>query len=134
MAWLAEHGSEGVDLETLLGPPSPVPRALSDASGLPYKGTKSTSTTYLQRRYTHPSIIIPLGWIPDAVILEGMFLIQMSPISTMSCMQDYVKLLLSQLARPHLVAGVTEVHVVFDAPGAQQETPKEIQQCRRDKT
>jgi len=45
MAWLAEHGSEGVDLETLLGPPSPLPRALIGANGLPYKGTKSTSTT-----------------------------------------------------------------------------------------
>ncbi len=58
MVWLAENGSEGVDLETLLGPPSPVPRALIDGNGLPYKGTKSTTTTYLQRRYTHPSIII----------------------------------------------------------------------------
>ena len=104
MAWLAEHGSEGVDLETLLGPPSPVPRALIDANGLPYKGTKSTSTAYLQRRYTHPSIIIqelPSGWIPDDVILEGMFLIQTSPMSTMNCMQDYVKLLLSRFVRPH---------------------------------
>ena len=136
MAWLAEHGSEGVDLETLLGPPSPVPRALIDANGLPYKGTKSTSTAYLQRRYTHPSIIIqelPSGWIPDVVILEGMFPIQTSPMSTMNCMQDYLKLLVSRFVRPHLAAGVQQVHVVFDVPGAHQETPKEIEQHRRDK-
>ena len=137
MAWLAERGSEGVDLETLLGPPSPLPRALIDANGLPYKGTKSTSTTYLQRRYKHPPIIIqelPAGWIPDTVILEGMFLIQTSPILTMSCMQDYVKLLLSRFVRPHFIAGVKSVHVVFDVPGAQHETPKAIEQYRRDRT
>ncbi len=52
----------------------------------------------------------------------------------MSCMQDYVKLLLSRFVRPHLVAGAKEVHIVFDVPGAQQETPKEIEQYRRDKT
>ena len=40
MAWLAERGSEGVDLETLLGPPSPLPRALIDANGLTIQGNK----------------------------------------------------------------------------------------------
>ena len=67
------------------------------------------------------------------MILEGMFLIQTSPMSTMNCMQYYVKLLLSRFVRPHLAAGVQQVHVVFDVPGAQQETPKEIEQHRRDK-
>ncbi len=63
---------------------------------------------------------LPSGWIPDVVILEGMFLIQVSPLSNMSCMQDYVKLLLFRFVRPHLVAGAKEVHIVFDVPGAQK--------------
>ena len=136
VVWLAEHGGEGAELETLLGPPSPTPRALMDSTGLPYKGTKSSTTAYLERRYTNPAIIsntFPTGWIPHSVILEGMFLIQMSPLPTMSCMEEYVKLLLSRYVRPHFRAGVIEVHVVFDVTGLQPESPKEIEQLRRDK-
>ena len=51
----------------------------------------------------------------------------------MSCMQDYVKLLLARFVRPHFAAGVKEVHVVFDCPGSLTETPKELEQRRRDK-
>lgn len=107
------------------------------ADGLPYKGTKSSTTTFLQRRYTDPAAVIqqlPIGWVPDTVILEGMFMIQISPLPTMSCMQDYVKLLISKFLQPHLRCGVKEIHVVFDAPGSQNESPKEIEQYRRDKT
>ena len=137
VVWLAEHGGEGADLNTLLGPPSPTPRALMDNDGLPYKGTKSSTTAYLERRYTNPPVIInslPTGWIPHSVILEGMFLIQMSPLPSMNCMEEYVKLLLSRYVRPHFYAGVIEVHVVFDVAGLQRETPKEIEQMRRDGT
>jgi len=51
----------------------------------------------------------------------------------MSCMQDYVKLLLARFVRPQFAAGVKEVHVVFDCPGSLAETPKELEQRRRDK-
>ena len=107
-----------------------------DSDGLPYKGTKSYTTTFLERRYTTPPVIVntlPTGWIPHSVILEGMILIQMSPLPSMNCMEDYVKLLLSRYVKPHFYAGVIEVHVVFDAPGLQAESPKEIEQLRRDR-
>ena len=121
----------------LLGPPSPTPRALMDSNGLSYKGTKSSTTTYLEWRYTNSPVIIntlPPGWIPNSVILEGMFLIQMSPFTTMSCMEEYVKLLLSRYVSPHFNASVIEVHVVFDVPGMQPESPKKIEQLRRDRS
>ena len=136
VVWLAEHGGEGADLETLLGPPSPIPRALMDNEGLPHKGTKSSTTTYIERWYNNPPVIInslPTGWIPHTVILEGMFLIQMSPLPAMHCMEEYVKVLLSRYVRPHFTAGVIEVHVVFDVTGLQPESPKEIEQVRRDR-
>ena len=135
VVWLTQHGGNSSDLETLLGPPSPVPRALTDSSGFPYKGTKSSTTTYLERQYTNPSKIsnmLPMGWIPHSVILEGMFLIQMAPIPSMGSMEEYVKLLLSRYVRPHFNAGAIEVHVVFDVAGLQEESPKEIEQRRRD--
>ena len=137
IAWLAENGPQGKDLGTLLGPPLVAPKALMDSEGLPYKGTKSTTTTYLERRYTTPSIIsgdLPPSWTPHAAILEGMFMIQVSPLPIMSSMEEYVKLLLSRFVRPHFCAGVIEVHVVFDSPGTQKESPKEIEQRRRDKS
>ena len=131
VVWLTQHGGNSSDLETLLGPPSPVPRALMDSSGFPYKGTKSSTTTYLERQYTNPSKIsnmLPMGWIPHSVILEGMFLIQMAPILSIGSMEEYVKLLLSRYVRPHFNAGAIEVHVVFDVAGLQEESPKEIEQ------
>ena len=107
-----------------------------DNDGYPYKGTKSSTTTYLERIYTAPPIIsnnLPPGWIPHSAILEGMFMIQLSPLPNMTCMEQYVKLLLSRFVKPHFHAGVIEVHGVFDAPGSQRESPKEIEQIRRDK-
>ena len=82
------------------------------------------------------SVIVPAfppGWIPDVVILEGMFMTQTSPIPTMSYMTDYVQYLLTRFVRPHFAAGAKEVHVVFDNPGSQSETPKELEQMRRDR-
>ena len=62
---------------------------------------------------------LPQGWIPDVAILEGTFIIQTPPIPTMTYMQDY----LTKFVRPHFAAGVTEVHVIVDNPGALPETP-----------
>ena len=73
----------------------------------------------------------PSQWITDVVILEGMFLVQTPPIPTMSCMRDYVNLLLAKSVRPHLKAGDTAVHVVFDNPGS---LPEEIEHRRQDNT
>ena len=50
----------------------------------------------------------------------------------MNCMQEYTHLLLNQYVRPHFRAGVQEVHVIFDSPGSMRETPKELEQRRRD--
>ena len=137
LAWVAKHGnSDDSVTDMLYGPISPLPRALVDSNGLPYKGSKSNTTTYLEKRYKQASIIIsafPPGWVPDTIILEGMFMIQTSPIPTMSYMTDYVQYLLSRFVRPHFVAGAKEVHVLFDNPGSQSETPKELEQMRRDK-
>ena len=55
----------------------------------------------------------------------------MAPIPSMGSMEEYVKLLLSRYVRPHFNAGAIEVHVVFDVAGL-QESPKEIEQQRRD--
>ena len=50
----------------------------------------------------------------------------------MKYMREYVKSLLARFARPHLNARKTEVHVVFDNLRSMPESPKEIEQARRD--
>ena len=137
LSLIAKHGGDINDPEMFYGPISPLPSTLVDANGLPYKASKSNTTTYLQKRYNSVPVIIvqtlPPSWIPDTTVLEGMFTIQTPPLPIMEQMQDYVKLLLTKYVKPYLVAGAEEVHVVFDNPGSLSETPKELEHVRRDK-
>ena len=131
LTWLTKHGISGTSHEMLYGQISP--RGLVYDNGLPFKSSKSSTTTFLQKRYnsTMPIMDTLPQCIPQSVILEGMFMIQTPAIATMSTMQDYVKLLLNRYVKPHLIAGAIEVHVVFDHPGGLPETPKEIEHRRR---
>ncbi len=40
VAWVAEHGTTGTDMESLFGPIPSVPRALVDADGFSYKANE----------------------------------------------------------------------------------------------
>ena len=135
LAWISEHGANKLDIDSLLGPTSALPRALMDINGLPYKANKSNTTEYLNKRYRSQEVIspsLPPQWVPHAAILEGMFMIQTTPLPTMGSMQEYAQFLLHQFVRPHLSVGVQEVHVVFDSPGSMKESPKELEHRRRD--
>ena len=133
LAWFAEKGVDQEHINELFGPVSGVPRALVDKHGLPYKSAKATITPYLERRYKSiPVVLTTLPWVPTAVILEGMFIIQTEPFPTMETMDEYVQMLMAKYVKPHFHAGVREVHILFDNPGALPETPKEIEQKRRD--
>ena len=95
--------------------------------------TRAQLPIFFQQRYQNPQPIIkklPYGWTPDTVIMEGMFLLQTAPLPTMSCMRIHI---LNRFVRPHFAAGATSVQVVFDTPGSLSETPKELEQRRRDK-
>ena len=136
LSWISKQGTEGLDFNDLLGPISSLPRALIGKDGLPYKSNKSNTTEYLRKRYSSLPIITdtpPPHWTPNTAILEGMFLIQSSPLPSMSCMKDYALWLLHQYIRPHFRADVEEVHLVFDTPGSMMQTPKELEKRRRDK-
>ena len=57
-----------------------LPRAISDPNGNLHKGQKSYTTEWLQNRYedlVHNQL--PGGWVPDVVVLEGMFMINTPP-------------------------------------------------------
>ena len=62
---------------------SEFPRALCDYPGNPVKGSKHLVTKLFQKRYpTSFSNTLPEGWKPEKVILEGMFMINTSPLPT----------------------------------------------------
>ena len=72
----------------------------------------------------------PANWTPNSVILEGMFLIHTKPCH--KTMADYGKFLMNRFITPHFKKGCTEVHLLFDDPGQQQENSKQFEQSRRD--
>lgn len=131
LAWAAENKISPTN--SMLGPISSYPRALMDKDGLPYKSSKSLTTEYIITRYKHaPLVLTCLPWVPTSVILEGMFMIQTAPLSTTEKMKEYAELLLVRYVQPHYSAGALVVHVVFDNPGGLLESPKALEQSRRD--
>lgn len=110
-----------------------LPRAISDPYGKTHTGVKSYATKWLEKRYEKlVSSTLPSGWTPDVVLLEGMFLIQTSPLSTHHSMKEYSSFLLKRFALPHFVRGSMEVHILFDNPGRQPNSPKNLERQRRD--
>ncbi len=104
-------------------------RAITGTDGTPTVGTKSTSTNCLVKRYQHsiPQVILTSlhsDWIPDAVIIEGMFLINIKPWIAHYNLGDYAEFLLKQHIYPFYRGGSSEVHVVFDDPNCQGRSPK----------
>ena len=60
----------------------PRPCTLSDPEGLPHKGNKSKATDFFETRYKKFGVIVstfPGAWIPQSIILEGLFMMQTAP-------------------------------------------------------
>ena len=129
-AWNAKFGSSSqqVGWEYI-----ELPRATSDPNGNLHKGQKSYTTKWLENRYKNLVCNQLLGgWVPD--VLEGMFMINTSPLTTNSTMKDYLEFLLRWFVLNHLTNGCSEVHVVFYNPGRQPDSPKSFEPKRRDDT
>ena len=101
------------------------------------KGTKANTTHVYNKRYecTPPIITtsFPQGWVPSTVVMEGMFLINISPWSAHTNFGDYADFLLKQHILPHYRNGATEVHLLFDDPECQVASPKYFERLHRDK-
>ena len=113
------------------------PLSLSDTEGNPLTGQKSYFTKCLETRYQKavPPIItpcLPNGWKPQCSLLEGMFIINTSPLYQHKTLGDYSSFLLKRFILPQFHKGSQEVHVIFDKPGHLQNTPKYFEQKRRD--
>ena len=115
-----QHGGQYLEL----------PRAISDPHSNPNRGEKSKR---LSKRYTDLiSNSLPNNWTPEVVVLEGMLLINTSPLCKHQSMKGYSQFLLCRSVWPHLVNGSSKVHIVFDNPGRQPHSPKAFERQRRD--
>ena len=113
------------------------PRALCDETGNPQRGVKANWTDKLGKRYssTHPQVFhnnLPIGWVPEAVIIDGMFLIQCAPLRQTSTISRYAELLFNRFILHHFKSGAVEVHLIFDSPSMQSFNPKGYERTRRD--
>ncbi len=73
-----------------------LPRAICDPNGTPHKGQKSYTTKWLEKRIILNNM--PSGWKPNTVVLEGMFLINVTPLGTHSTMKEYADFLIRRFA------------------------------------
>ena len=116
-----------------------LPLAICDHDGNQLKGQKSYTTNSIQGRYktSSPPVFtnnLPIGWTPQCVLIDGMFLINTSPLGSHKTLADYAIFLLRRHAILQFNRGSEEVHIIFDNPGQLANTPKCFEQERRDKT
>ena len=111
-----------------------LPRALCDAEGMPHKGSKANSIKYYKNRFKIITNTLPSDWNPDIVILEGMFLINSTPLHQHKTFLDYVNFLISRWIRPHLRnMSLKEIHALFDRQDIDISfSPKFFERSRRD--
>ena len=115
----------------------PLPLALAESNGIPIKGQKSNSTKTLKARYKNasPPVFLnglPENWIPESVMVEGMFILNTSPLCSHRTFADYSNFLSKRFLTPHFNNGAREVHLIFDNPGRMEQTPKHFERKRRD--
>ena len=67
---------------------------------------------------------LPDRWTPEAAVIDGMFLINCTPLRHTSTVADYATFLFNRFVSPHYRAGAAEVHLVFDTPNRQPFNPK----------
>ena len=96
--------------------------------------TKAIANRY--KKCPQPIILneYPQGWRPQCCLMEGMFMINTSPLGSHTTYGDYARFLLKRHITPHFSRGCTEVHLLFDNPGQLKNTPKFFEHKRRDES
>ena len=113
---------------------SELPRALSDEDGNPHKGNKSAWTDKLASRYLTadpPVFTTSLTIIPQAAIIDAMFIINTRPLRQTKTFLEYAHFLFNQFILQHYKAGTSEVHLIFDKVYRQLFNPKRFEHVKR---
>ena len=100
-----------------------LPCAVCSPSGMPHEGPKCYATKFIEKHCSDVILsMFPGGWVPDTIVLEGMFLINTAPLITHSTMGEYAQFLVRRFSIPHCFKGVKEVYIVFDRPACNLHT------------
>ena len=89
-----------------------IPLALCDNAGNAIKGHKSYSTHFLECRYketANPVFLPSLPWEPDCCVIEGMFIINTTPLGSHKVMSDYARFLFTRFVVIQFKRGCNEV-------------------------
>ena len=86
----------------------------ADHNGNPLKGQKSYITKALDNHYENAPVQVflpafPPTWKPQCILMEGMFLINISPLGTHYTFGDYATYLMKRHLIPHFSRGSFEV-------------------------
>jgi len=111
-----------------------LPRAIADEDGNPHKVNKSNWTDKLQNCYqsTEPPVFVNvIPWLPQAVIIDAMFLINTTLLRRTKTISEYAKFLFNQFVLEHYKAGTKEVYLIFDNPTTRKFNPKQFEHTRR---
>ena len=73
-----------------------------------------------------------MPWRPQCSVLDGMFLINTSPLGSHKTILDYGKFILTRYIMTQFSKGSNKVHIVFDNPGQLRNTLKYFEHFRRD--
>ena len=136
---MAFASTTGSNLSSVFQQCIELPRVIATSDGNPVERNKANSTKVYANRYehAHPPVLrtsIPSGWAPTSVIMEGMFLINITPWSAHKCIRDYADFLLGQHTLCYFRKGAAEVHLPFDDPECQVQSPKYFERQHRDQT
>ena len=76
----------------------PIPLALADSNDMPIKGQKSNATKAQKSRYkdAKPKMFsnsLPEGWVAGCVIVEGMIMVNTTPLGNHRTFADYANFL-----------------------------------------
>lgn len=113
-----------------------LPRAIADSRGYPHKGQKHFATKFSEQdTKANPPVItdfLPYSWVPQVVILEGMFLINTVALGFHRNRGRYANFLFTRFVTPHYARGSSEVHILLNNPDLVMETPKVFEHLNRD--
>ena len=113
-----------------------LPRAICSSDGVPEKGSKSWATSVFKKLY--PSCFLTQIPVTDsevstAYIIDGMFIINSSPLAIHRTFAEYAQFLFDiWVVRPRNQFNTSEVHLIFDDPNRHGISPKDIERSRRD--
>ena len=114
---------------------SELPLAIALPNALPRKGQKSFATKFYETRYRDADIFMnrmPNDCNFEVVILEGMFLINSSPLNTCRTFGDYAEYLIRRWVLHYFKIGFKQVQILFDDSNLEGSSPKAIERDRRD--